>query len=90
MLKGATAGLTTLILQIDSGTAIIEWDDTNPAARNMKYQNASEDLWTEVVGVAKVTGAGTLVLGLYGTSAGSNGALTAGEGQIYALALKGS
>ena len=87
MLKGGTGGLTTMLLLKDSGTAVVEFYHNSINVREDRNQFASQQ-WT-IVGsaVAKITTGGTLTIIVRMSSAGSNGTINAGDGELYSMIL---
>jgi hypothetical protein len=88
-LKGATAGQTIIYLAKLSGTATISWMSTFSDLRHAENVVAGAALSASPSGMARVTGAGTLVLELGGSSSGSDSSVAAGAGQLHALVLRG-
>lgn len=89
MLKGATAGLTTMQVNKSSGTATIALGvDATVAEDAHEQPNATTHKFT-LSGVFQVTGAGTAVITLGGLSAGSNGTVAIGDGDLHAMVLRG-
>ena len=91
--KGGTAGVTTLVINKESGGATIS---VFPSANNVDIkdqveQPASTSLYPRTIsGFVTVTGTGTLVLRLRGYVTGSSTTVTAGDGSFIALVLRGT
>ncbi len=88
--KGGTAGETLISIQKSSGSATIVFTNANSATpfllTNVK-NIASQIDYFSISGFIRVTVSGTLVLGLFGQSTGSDSTIVANEGAIYALVL---
>lgn len=87
--KDSTQGHTYIKLKKNSGTGAIEFAHNKFETHWARGIGANENVAFTVSVVGKVTTGGTLVLELYGSSAGSNFVVTAGNAQVYALVLKG-
>ena len=87
--KGATAGRSMVYVEKLSGTATIVVANDQVRISEVPYDQISVVALATIAGVWKVTGAGTLVLRMFGISEGSNYTVEAGDGQLHALVLRG-
>jgi hypothetical protein len=86
--KGATAGLTALILSQAAGTATGVWTH-NASNTGIQYDTAASlTHLLQANGIFRVTGAGSLTIGLAATSAGSNSSVPAGFGELHVRTLR--
>jgi hypothetical protein len=93
--KNGTVGRSSLIINKESGTAAIL---VRASANNADIIDSKDHdvtgygggLSFKPVGVVQVTTGGTLVLRLRGYSEGSSGTVDAGDGELYALVLRGT
>lgn len=89
-LKGATAGLTSLIIRKNAGTATIQTYQNAVIVDRTEQDIAAENPTKTLFGIVKVTAGGTLTLEVIGQSLGSNSTVSAGAGELYALNLRGT
>lgn len=87
--KGATSGMTAIYVDKSSGTATIAFHKDRPTLQQRASVLANEDPLFTACGICSITATGTLVLKLTGTSAGSNAVVSASDGQIYGLVMRG-
>lgn len=87
MMKGATAGLNVFALEKLSGTADILCLHNQSSLEHNFNQDASVSRIRFFNGLFKVTNPGTLVLRIRGASAGSDGTVTVGSGQLYIIKI---
>lgn len=86
--KGGTTGLTTVLVQQDSGTATIAALSGETRLFAPTTTHLLNTLFTfPVNGIIRVTGTGTLVLKLAGTSSSSDSTVAIGAGQLHAIVL---
>jgi hypothetical protein len=91
--KGATGGMTALILNKESGTATLL--RALPSANDVDIkdaidQPASTSLYPrQITGIFEILTGGTLVIRLRGYVTGSSTTVTAGDGALYTQVMRG-
>ena len=85
--KGGTGGRTYMYIT-PTGTSTIEFYNTSTIVQHSFYQEASIGYVQQVVAVGTVTVAGTLTLAFSGRSFGSNGTISANEGNMDITILR--
>ena len=86
--KGGTAGSVAIYVGSSSGTATITaYNDRDRLYGPLVTVAAVNTYNGNVSGILNVTSGGTLVVKLYGASAGSDSSILAGQGQIHAIVL---
>lgn len=85
--KGVTAGDTSIFIDKSSGTALVTANQNASSVYSKSVVGASAASTISLSGIMKVGTGGTLVLSLYGQSAGSNSDILGGLGEVYALVL---
>jgi hypothetical protein len=95
VLKGAATGVTNLFIQKTAGGGTVLfynnagiWAGAGALSENPGHVNATQITRPGFV-EARATAAGTVTLSLIGTSAGSNGTVAIGDGQIHVDQVRG-
>jgi hypothetical protein len=90
MTKGITAGVSEIIV-FNAGSAVIAFGVDEGALQELCFSHTASALWpVSLSGLARVTGAGTLVLRTQGRSVGSNSDVAVGGGETYCVVISGS
>ena len=89
VVKGATAGDTTIRLIQIAGAAVIAAYNDRTSAFNTRYIPASSSPEFMLSAAFKVTTAGPCTLRMDAVSSGSDSTIAAGDGQLHALVLRG-
>lgn len=88
-IKAAIAGFTQVGFQQQSGTAAVQWYLSQSSSDWRVLVPASDDRIWQVVGVVRCVLAGTIILELFGISAGGDSSVAAGAGQVFAWVYPG-
>jgi len=86
--KGAVDGYTNIFIDKLSGTATVSFHHNTVNFADQRGIGALLAEYFNPKGVIKVTGSGTLVLRLAGTSSGSDTVVSAGNAELYVFFLK--
>ena len=89
--KGGTTGLTSVRLRQSAGTATVRWESTATEVQNVETAQPNGSVWIctfTVIGYANVGGSSTFEVD--GISAGSNGTVAVGDGQLALYVFRNS